>query len=121
MWITGHQTYIRYGDMFCVDGLLLSLETLVTSQGFGRFRQMPSGCMKVQGTANCAAARTFYPRAVSTHEFSLARVEDNVFLPEKSICYHSDAALPCQISLPVFYGWFYWTIVLIPMMASCSF
>lgn len=77
--------------------------------------------MKVQGTANCAAARAFDPTAVSTHEFSLGRVEDNVFPPEKSICYHGDAALPCQISLPVFYGWLYWTILLIPMMVSCSF
>lgn len=65
---------------------------------------MPSGCMKVQDWANSAAACTFDPRAVGTHEFSLAWVEDSVFPPEKSICCHGDAALPCQISLPVFYG-----------------
>lgn len=79
----------------------------MTSQGFGRFRQlsgMPSGCMKVQDWANSAAACAFDPRAVGTHEFSLAWVEDSVFPPEKSICCHGDAALPCQISLPVFYG-----------------
>lgn len=71
--------------------------------------------------ANSAAARTFDPRAVGTQEFSLAGVEDNVFPPEKSICYHGDAALPCRISLLVFSGWLYWTILLIPFTSSGSF
>lgn len=77
--------------------------------------------MKVQEKVNSAAARTFDPRAVGTQEFSLAWVEDNVFPPEKSICYHGDAALPCQISLLVFSGWLYWTILLIPFTSSGSF
>lgn len=77
--------------------------------------------MKVQEKANSAAARTFDPRDVGTQEFSLAWVEDNVFPPEKSICYHGDAALPCQISLLVFSGWLYWTILLIAFTSSGSF